>query len=244
MASPAKQPGFGAAEQCPEICPAITLEIHQLAESLGNAIDAKDHFTRRHSEEVAVVAYILALGMGLSPTNADLIHIAGHLHDIGKIGIPDSVLQKPGPLSDREWREIKRHPVIGADIIAPVRFLRVNGVVDMVYHHHESFDGQGYPQGLAGDRIPLGARIIAVADSVSAMMQDRPYRRGHSLDEVRRDVVALAGVRYDPEVVRVFLNNSTRIAQAIHNLADAGHAAAIPAMRLSDPQNIRKGEAR
>lgn len=207
---------------CPKVCPAITSEIHQLAESLGNAIDAKDHFTHQHSEEVAMVAQTLALAMGLPAQFADHIHIAGHLHDIGKIGMPDHILQKPGPLSDQEWQTIKQHPIIGADIIAPVRFLDTTGIVKMVYHHHEAFDGRGYPDGLRGKSIPLGARIIAVADSLSAMLQDRPYRQNMSLKDALRDIASLAEVRYDPEVVRVLLKNADVIAQTLYGLAAKG----------------------
>ena len=149
-------------------------------------IDAKDHFTRQHSEEVAVVAHALALGLGLPPCLADHIHIAGHLHDIGKIGIPDAVLQKPGNLTDAEWELVRLHPQMGADIIRPVNFLAASGVVEMVYYHHERWDGKGYPEGLAGDRIPLGSRIIAVADTLSAMLQDRPLPRKIEFPACRR----------------------------------------------------------
>lgn len=187
------------------ICPATTTEMHQLAESLGKAIDAKDHHTRQHSDEVAELAQTLALAMGLTTNMADHIHIAGHLHDIGKIGIPDSILLKFGPLSDDEWRVLKRHPIISGEIIAPVRFMADNGIVEMVRHHHESYDGSGYPDGLAGAEIPLGARIIAVADGFSAMLQDRPYRTGMSFREGLAEIQALSGIRYDPRVVRLFL---------------------------------------
>ena len=196
----------------------VTSEMHQLAESLGNAIDAKDHHTRCHSEEVAVAAQILALSMGLAPNLTAHIHIAGHLHDVGKIGVSDKILLKPGPLSEEEWEMIRKHPVISAEIIAPIHFMRFNGIVEMVRHHHESYDGQGYPDGLAGNDIPLGARIIAVVDSLSAMLQDRPYRKGMTFGEAIKSIKDLSGVRYDPDVVRVFLDNTGIMARVIKGL--------------------------
>ena len=199
-------------------CPSITSEIHQFAESLGKAIDAKDHYTRQHSQEVALVAQMLALNLGFARERADHIHIAGHLHDIGKIGISDRILKKRGPLTQEEWVEVKKHPVVGADILAPVGFLRSHGIVDMVRHHHESFDGRGYPGGLAGEEIPLGARLIAVSDSLSAMLQDRPYRRGMSFDQAMADILSLSGLRYDPRVVAVLETSAGRVADLIADL--------------------------
>lgn len=188
-------------------CGSVTSEIHQLSESLGNAIDAKDHFTRQHSEEVAVVSHILALGMGMPPRLADYIHIAGHLHDIGKIGVPDHILKKDGPLTDLEWSIIKLHPTMGADIIRPVNFLAAGGIVDMVHHHHERYDGRGYPDGLIGDRIPIGSRIITLADSLSAMLQNRPYRSCLPFDEVCLEISKNSGRQFDPLVVDIFEKN-------------------------------------
>ncbi len=186
---------------------AVQMTVHQLAESLGNAIDAKDHCTRSHSEEVAVVSQAIGLQLGLPPRTADILHIAGHLHDIGKIGIPDSILKKQGPLTDREYATIKRHPEMGAAIIEPVTCLSGNnGIVDMVLHHHERFDGKGYPDGLAGEDIPLGARVIAVADTLSAMLQDRPYRRARSYVEVVAEIQQCSGSQFDPRIVEAFMD--------------------------------------
>jgi HD-GYP domain-containing protein (c-di-GMP phosphodiesterase class II) len=190
---------------CFEPSSSLSSEIHQFAESLGNAIDAKDHFTKLHSEEVAVVSHLLALSLGLPAMAADHIHIAGHLHDIGKIGIPDKVLQKKGPLNDDEWEAIKRHPIIGAGIIKPVGFLAASGITEMVLHHHERFDGGGYPDGLKGEAIPLGARIIALADGLSAMLQDRPYRPKMSFERTVQEIINHNGTAYDPVVVHAFL---------------------------------------
>lgn len=178
--------------------------LHQFSESLGEAIDAKDPFTSLHSAEVAEVAYILSLTLGLSHAEADLVHIAGHLHDIGKIGVPDSILKKAGPLDEREWAILKRHPDAGADILRPVEALESTGIVSMVRFHHERFDGEGYPEGLKGRDIPIGARIIALADSLSAIMQNRPYRPARSFDFAVGEILSCRGTQFDPAVVDAF----------------------------------------
>ncbi len=239
MIAPLENPLGGPNISCCASCLSVTAEMHQLAESLGKAIDAKDHYTRQHSEEVAVVGQMLTLCMGLPSNLADRIHIAGHLHDIGKIGLSDRVLQKPGPLSKEEWEEVKRHPILGAEIVAPVNYMRRNGIVDMVRHHHESWDGRGYPDGLAGKAIPLGARIIAVVDSLSAMLQDRPYRKGMTFAEARKSIEELSGLRYDPRVVRAFTENAGMIAGIFQSLNEETRAApskiaeeAVPAVGL------------
>jgi len=189
----------------------ITSVLHQFAESLGNTIDAKDPHTSRHSDEVARIARVLALTMGLGRARADVIHVAGHLHDIGKIGVPDAVLCKSGPLTTTEWRAIRRHPEDGAAILQPVAALVSLGVVDMVLHHHERFDGKGYPHGLAGEAIPIGARIIALADTLSAMLQDRPYRGAGSFVAAKREVQWCSGTQFDPQVVDAFLRAEDEI---------------------------------
>lgn len=179
--------------------------LHEMAESLGRAIDARDPHTALHSEQVADISLLIARAMGLSGQECLMIHIAGHLHDIGKIGIPDTVLLKQAPLSDRERCLMMRHPEIGAQIVAPVALCASpGGIADMIRHHHERYDGSGYPQALSGKRIPLGSRIIAVADTYSALLQDRPYRRGTSHENGLEEICACAGSQFDPEVVAVF----------------------------------------
>lgn len=182
----------------------VTTVLHELAESLGAAVDAKDPHTWQHSAEVAVVAHALALEMGVPYHRASIIHVAAHLHDVGKIGVPDSILRKAGPLSDTEWEMLRMHPAIGAGIIRPVKALRDCGILEMVLHHHERYDGCGYPDGLSREDIPLGARIIAVSDSFSAMLQSRPYRAALDLTTAFKEIRDNAGTQFDPAVVRAF----------------------------------------
>lgn len=199
--------------------------IHQFAESLGAAIDAKDSHTSLHSEEVAEIAQRIALAMGLSPGVADLIHVAGHLHDIGKIGVPDAVLGKQGPLSVAEWKLVRRHPDMGAEILDPVPFFKDTGIVDMVRHHHERYDGKGYPGGLRSAGIPLGARIIAVADSLSAILQDRPYRVARSFESACLEIRHCSGTQFDPIVVNAFLKVKDEVKAMMQGLRGNAPAA-------------------
>lgn len=200
-------------------CSTLALTLHQLAESLGRAVDAKDAWTCAHSEEVAVVSQILALNMGFTPNQAELVHLAGHLHDIGKIGIPDAILQKPGALTREEFEVIKRHPVIGEAIVQPVKALNgACGVARMIRHHHERYDGTGYPDGLDGSAIPMGARILAVADSLSAMMQERPYKKAMSFAHAEAEIMNQAGKMYDPRVVRAFMQAREQVLSWIEGM--------------------------
>jgi HD-GYP domain-containing protein (c-di-GMP phosphodiesterase class II) len=200
-------------------CASLVLTLHQFAESLGRAVDAKDAWTCAHSEEVAVVSQILALNMGFTPAQAELVHLAGHLHDIGKIGIPDAILQKAGPLTREEFEVIKRHPLIGEAIVQPVKALNGHsGVARMIRHHHERYDGLGYPDGLSGYDIPMGARILAVADSLSAMMQERPYKGAMSFEHAEAEIMAQAGKMYDPRVVRAFQQGREQVLSWIEGM--------------------------
>ncbi|WP_428568130.1 MAG: HD-GYP domain-containing protein [Solidesulfovibrio sp. DCME] len=201
---------------------ALLAQVHELAAALGRAIDAKDSHTMAHSEEVAEVSKLLAAGLGLGPAQAQAVHVAGHLHDIGKIGVPDAVLGKPGRLTAEEWTRMQAHPAMGADILAPLSCLSAMGVVAMVRAHHERFDGRGYPDGLAGAAIPLGARIIAVADSLSAMLQRRPYRPAMGFEAARKEIVACAGSQFDPAVVAVFLRHEERLRRLAATFREAG----------------------
>jgi len=162
---------------------------------LANALEAKDVYTRGHSERVAALARRIALAAGVPPAAADVIAQAGLLHDLGKIGIPENVLRKPGPLSDEEWAVMRRHPVVGAQIVSPLEFFAAGAVI--VRHHHERHDGSGYPDGLRGEQIPLGARIVAVADVYDALTSDRPYRPRLARADVVRHLESEAGETLD-----------------------------------------------
>ncbi|TSK05108.1 MAG: HD-GYP domain-containing protein [Geobacter sp.] len=217
-------------------------QLHQFAESLGHAVDARDQDTFNHSWEVAELSRRIALALGLSAEQAETVHLAGHLHDIGKIGVADNVLKKQGALTDREWLEMKRHPEMGAAIIRPVEaFSGSGGIADMVLCHHERFDGGGYPKGLSGVRIPLGARIIAVADTVSAMMQNRPYRKGTTFEAAAEEIKRCAGTQFDPAVVSALLGLSPTTDRGDgRSLPARGGAAAQPKSR--DPLTPRQDE--
>ena len=162
---------------------------------LANALEAKDVYTRGHSERVAALARRIALAAGVAPGAADTIAQAGLLHDLGKIAIPEGVLRKPGPLSEEEWAVMRRHPIVGAQIVAPLEFFAEGAVI--VRHHHERHDGSGYPDGLRGELIPLGARIVAVADVYDALTSDRPYRARLARDEAVRRLDVEAGQTLD-----------------------------------------------
>lgn len=145
---------------------------------LANALEAKDAYTRGHSTRVAELSRRMALRAGLPAAVVDTIAQAALLHDLGKIGVPEQILRKPGPLTAEEWEVMRRHPTTGARIVAPLEFFDEGAMI--IRHHHERLDGTGYPSGLVGDDIPLGARIVAVADVYDALTSDRPYRRGLS----------------------------------------------------------------
>ncbi|MDP2906250.1 MAG: HD domain-containing protein [Candidatus Omnitrophota bacterium] len=172
---------------------------------LAQAIDARDHYTHSHSENVARYATAIAAQMGLSVKDTEVIREACELHDLGKIGIEDNILTKSGPLSKEEWEQIKRHPVIGAQILEPLTFL--NDVTALVRQHHEHYDGTGYTEGRKGEDILLGARIIHLADAYESMRSARSYRkvplsRAETVEEIKKN----SGTQFDPEVVRAFLN--------------------------------------
>lgn len=142
--------------------------------------------------------------MGMSARALEELRYAAILHDVGKIGVPDAILQKPGKLDSTEWLEMRRHPETGAQIIAPVS--RLANSAQMIRHHHERYDGKGYPDGLAGDAIPLGARILTIVDSFSAIVDRRVYREGKSLDDALIEIQRNAGTQFDPTIVPIFLD--------------------------------------
>jgi HD-GYP domain-containing protein (c-di-GMP phosphodiesterase class II) len=178
---------------------------------LASALEAKDAYTAGHSTRVADLARRIALAVGLTRVAAETIAQAGLLHDLGKIGIPERILAKPGPLAPEEWAVMQRHPLISAQIVAPLEFFDQGAVI--VRHHHERWDGSGYPDGLQGDLIPLGSRIVAVADVWDALTSDRPYRQRLPLDEARRELAAQAGRTLDARLVTTCLDLLDRDAE-------------------------------
>jgi putative nucleotidyltransferase with HDIG domain len=173
-----------------------------LLEMLGGLIDADDIYTAGHSRQVSVYAGALAAKMGLPKEERERIVKAALIHDIGKIGVPDSIIGKPGRLTEEEFEAIKLHPVIGAEIVG--RMSALQDLVPLVRHHHERWDGRGYPDGISGADLPLGARILALADSLDAMCSDRPYRATPSFEEVRQEIQRCSGKQFDPAVVQAF----------------------------------------
>lgn len=176
---------------------------HQTIEGLAYAIEAKDPYTLGHSRRVTEYSEKIARKMGLPEEEVEKVTRAAILHDIGKIGLRIESLNKKGSLTEEEWEVFRSHPRKGRTILEPIRFLRE--LIPVVYHHHERYDGKGYPEGKKGEEIPLGARILAVADSYDAMTSTRAYRQALSKEEATRELEAHAGTQFDPAVVRAFL---------------------------------------
>jgi HD-GYP domain-containing protein (c-di-GMP phosphodiesterase class II) len=172
------------------------------AASLARAVDSRDAYTGSHSERVASFAAQIAEQLGLPADQIELTRLAGSLHDLGKLAIPEEILRKPAALSDAERLVLERHPQIGYRMLES---LGVDPIADWVLHHHERWDGVGYPDGLAGEGIPMGARIIFVADAFDAMTSDRLYRAALTYEEAVAEVERCAGTQFDPEVVHAFL---------------------------------------
>lgn len=183
----------------------VNFEYHEMVECITSALDARDPYTGNHSRRVSDMACFLCQKLGISHEETQEIHISGHLHDIGKIGVPDRVLLKPGKLNDEEWALMKKHPEIGADILSKSpHFSRIAAII---LHHHERWDGKGYPFGAKGTEIPIGARIIAVCDSIDAMASARAYRKALPLDVVKSEIEKNIGIMYDPKIAQVALDN-------------------------------------
>ncbi|KAA9015497.1 HD-GYP domain-containing protein [Niallia endozanthoxylica] len=178
----------------------------ELTTTLAKALDSRDTYTLHHSENVARYSVEIAKRMKLSKDLCDVIRMGGLLHDIGKIGIPEHILSKPGKLTDEEYKIIKSHPTIGYEMIKHVVSYRENGVLDIVLYHHERYDGKGYPKGIKGKQIPLVARIVAVADVFDAMSSKRIYRDKLPLEYVLNEIRKNKGTQFDSEVVDAFLS--------------------------------------
>ena len=173
--------------------------------ALAEALLERDRYTGEHSESVVDLVESVARGLALSGKEIDHVKAAALLHDIGKVAIPDDVLNKPGPLDDGEWKVMREHPVIGERILRAIPGM--GPIARIVRHEHESFDGSGYPDGVAGDAIPIGARIILACDAYHAMTSDRPYRKGMSHAEAIRELADHAGTQFDPRVTEVLIGS-------------------------------------
>jgi cyclic di-GMP phosphodiesterase len=180
----------------------LTRSYRATVRALSNAIEARDAYTRKHAERAAAYGMEIAHALGLPRPDAPELEFGFLLHDIGKLKIPDAILFKPGELTQPERALMEGHPVIGADILRDIEFLAE--AVTVVRSHHERWDGSGYPQGLAGEEIPLAARVFAVADVLDGLTTDRPYRPASPIGEARRMIVAGGGTHFDPQIVEAF----------------------------------------
>lgn len=178
--------------------------------AFANALDAKSHWTMGHSERVAQYSVRIAQEMGLDRKEIETLRVAALLHDIGKIGTFDEILDKPGKLTSKEYELVKKHPDRGGTILGPIR--KMKGVLPIIIHHHETMNGLGYPDGLKSGEIPLLARILAVADSYDAMIADRPYRPSLGQVHATAELKNQAGTQFDPDVVKAFLQTMEKTA--------------------------------
>ena len=186
----------------------LTLAYDATIEGWSRALDLRDKETEGHTQRVTEMSLRLARAMGVD--EAEQVHIrrGALLHDIGKMGVPDAILLKPGPLTEEEWVVMRKHPVHAYQMLSPILFLRP--ALDIPYCHHEKWDGAGYPRGLKGEEIPLAARIFAVVDVWDALLSDRPYRPGWPEEKVRAHIRSLAGTHFDPQVVAVFMRSMSQ----------------------------------
>ncbi len=170
---------------------------------LAEAIDAKDPYTRGHSDRVRQMSLQIATSLGFAEERIEILEYGALLHDIGKIGVKDEILRKPGPLSAEEYQTIREHPLIGVKIVEGVEFFK--NKIPMIRNHHEQFDGKGYPDGLAGEAIPFEARIIAIPDAFDAMASLRPQRKTMALEEILSEMEQHSGRQFDPKILDIFL---------------------------------------
>jgi len=178
--------------------------LFEALKALASAVDAKDRYTARHSRQVTRLAMLLADEIGLSSEERYQLELSAWMHDVGKIGVPDSILTKPSPLTEDEFAIVTLHPVKGGEIVGEI--VELTRVADVIRHHHERMDGSGYPDGLKGEAIPLASRIILISDAFEAMTADRSYRRGLGRDIALRELRDHSGTQFDPELVKVFIH--------------------------------------
>ena len=183
---------------------------HEILERLAMAAEFRDDQTGQHIKRVGQMSAVLARNLGLQPEQVELIERAAPLHDVGKIGIPDHILRKEGPLTPEEFEVIKSHPEIGASILSGGKFPLLRMAEEIALTHHERWDGKGYPRGLAGEAIPLSGRIVALADAFDAIISKRPYKRAVPIEEAIGAISSGAGTQFDPRVVDAFLAHTPR----------------------------------
>lgn len=183
-----------------ERLPAAVLEAMS---SLAFAVDAKDQYTQGHSKKVSTYAGLIAEAAGLKTVEVEEVKLGALLHDVGKVGIPEDILNKAGPLDADEWDTMKSHTILGWRLLEPLLTLR--NVREMIKHHHEFYDGSGYPDQLEKERIPLGARIITVADAYDTITSPRVYKKARAADDALAEIERCAGAQFDPELVKLFL---------------------------------------
>lgn len=201
--------------------------------SLVRALDAREHATEQHSLRVAAVSTEIGKRLGLGHADLDALNSGALLHDVGKIGVPDAILLKPGPLTDDEWRIMRQHPDVGRGILSSVP--RLDHALDVIYSHHERFDGTGYPRGLAGEAIPLFARIFAIADALDAMASRRPYKDPMPLDQARHRIADDANTHFDPRIVDAFLSIPLEHLQGLLDEVGSSPADDIEMIAVGDP---------
>lgn len=178
-------------------------------------LEARDAYTAHHSERVATMAERFGILLHLSPKQYELLISSAAVHDVGKVGIPDAILGKEGKLDDPQWEIMKSHPVQGADIL--LKAARLDNVADCVLHHHERWDGRGYPEGSKGDEIPFISRVIAICDSTDAMMSDRIYRPALGKDNTIQELEKNKNIMYDAGLVKIFIQNWDKIVSDIYD---------------------------
>jgi putative nucleotidyltransferase with HDIG domain len=185
--------------------------------SLAFAIDAKDHYTQGHSQKVSAYAALIAEALGMGDLEIEEIRLGGVLHDIGKVAIPENILNKNGPLNPDEWDTMKSHVTFGSKILEPL--VPLARIREMVEHHHEFFDGSGYPHALTGEKIPLGARIIAVADAYDTITSDRTYKKARAASEALAELERCANAQFDGKIVEAFVRKMRQLPNPIIEVA-------------------------
>ncbi|HEX5165512.1 MAG TPA: HD-GYP domain-containing protein [Thermomicrobiales bacterium] len=214
----------------------LRVDTHEALASLVEVMELRDPYTAGHSRRVAALSRTLATRLGLTEEEADVVEHAGRVHDIGKAGIDQVILTKPGQLSDVEWNQMRNHPDLGANVVS--RFAAYRHGAKIVRHHHESWDGSGYPDGLTGEQIPLGSRIIAVADTFDALTSSRPYRDAMSIEDAISVLEAGAGLQWDERVVSTMVSYLRDLHGELPTFRPAG-GPPVPVQPFADPATGR-----